>query len=319
MASTDIWRTLGIPRSSDTATIRRAYVAQLRTIDIEVDPAAFMALRRAFEQAIEKAEELASEPEPESKIIAEGDDYDENDDDEGCDDRTQDIPPLPEQREPADWYQNQRSLNDWRDFLGTMITAHGVWVTWKLFNRALAKGDIALTDQTPLMQLLMTKAVKDETLPQAAFMTMIKTLGLEDAAFKFDGWQDLTTEIKKRLDAYHWLDALKAIATGPQRGKNKYPARAARIFLSPGSRLGGDTTMLEAVAKIFSEYHEREIWLRTDLDSIWLQRLEANLLRVKKIKAQNSKILVYAVLMFFGIDFLYLFVSNLVDFLKAKP
>ncbi len=49
--------------------------------------------------------------------------------------------------------------------------------------------------------------------------------------------------------------------------------------------------MLEPVAKIFIEYHERENWLRADVDTVWLKRLEKNLLPIKKLKRGIAKYL----------------------------
>ncbi|WP_155006371.1 hypothetical protein [Sphingomonas hengshuiensis] len=49
------WRTLGIAPTNDTRAIRRAYAARLKTIDVEADPAAFIALREAFEDATQQA------------------------------------------------------------------------------------------------------------------------------------------------------------------------------------------------------------------------------------------------------------------------
>ncbi len=56
------WAELGIARTRDQAAIRRAYAARLKTIDIDRDPAAFMRLRQAYEDARAGAME-AEEPE----------------------------------------------------------------------------------------------------------------------------------------------------------------------------------------------------------------------------------------------------------------
>lgn len=46
-----MWKTLGIDPTDDTRQVRAAYARQLRSIDPERDPAAFIALRSAYEQA----------------------------------------------------------------------------------------------------------------------------------------------------------------------------------------------------------------------------------------------------------------------------
>ncbi len=47
-----IWRTLGIARTDDARAIRKAYAAKLKTIDVDADPNAFIALREARDRAL---------------------------------------------------------------------------------------------------------------------------------------------------------------------------------------------------------------------------------------------------------------------------
>jgi len=49
----DCWTVLGIAPTGDLKPIRRAYAQRLRTIDIERDPRAFIALRTAYETAMQ--------------------------------------------------------------------------------------------------------------------------------------------------------------------------------------------------------------------------------------------------------------------------
>lgn len=52
----NIWTTLGLKSTDDVSEIRRAYARELKAIDVEADPAAFIALRTAFDQALQQAE-----------------------------------------------------------------------------------------------------------------------------------------------------------------------------------------------------------------------------------------------------------------------
>jgi hypothetical protein len=53
--SRSIWATLGVPASSDIATIRKAYAEKLKLTNPEDDPDAFMELRAAYEAAMQRA------------------------------------------------------------------------------------------------------------------------------------------------------------------------------------------------------------------------------------------------------------------------
>ncbi len=51
----DAWAVLDLPRTTDTTAIRRSYARQLKAIDPEADPAAFITLREARDLALEQA------------------------------------------------------------------------------------------------------------------------------------------------------------------------------------------------------------------------------------------------------------------------
>jgi hypothetical protein len=67
------WQTLGIERTGDIVTIRRAYARKLKAIDPEVDPAAFIALREARDMALGWAQLSAPNGEAEEEQEGAGD------------------------------------------------------------------------------------------------------------------------------------------------------------------------------------------------------------------------------------------------------
>ncbi|CAN0455625.1 unnamed protein product, partial [Ectocarpus fasciculatus] len=70
------WKDLEIDKTDDKRTIKRAYTKILKTIDVEANPQAFIALREAYDYALGPAQwEDDYEDEYPNNNENEGDDY----------------------------------------------------------------------------------------------------------------------------------------------------------------------------------------------------------------------------------------------------
>lgn len=71
MREQDAWSILGISPGTDARAIRRAYAGQLKVIDVEADPQAFIRLREAFERALLESSWVDDEPSQNVSILLE--------------------------------------------------------------------------------------------------------------------------------------------------------------------------------------------------------------------------------------------------------
>lgn len=92
-----MWEALGIKPTDDARQVRAAYARQLRLIDPERDPAAFVALRTAYERALSRAGRSHAEPVRELEMSGSPD--------------ALAIAPPPEPPAPPQWVDHLRTID----------------------------------------------------------------------------------------------------------------------------------------------------------------------------------------------------------------
>ncbi|MGA9027455.1 MAG: hypothetical protein WB440_15485 [Steroidobacteraceae bacterium] len=269
----DIWETLGITRTGDKTVIRRAYVRRLRAIDVEADPAAFMALRAAYEAALEQAEE-------ETLTVDSGAQS------EGTADAHRESEPRPEPPAPTEAQQLQAelrrldfALTERLDDLESTRQRDGLIAAWQSFNRATARGEIPLDQQPWFCMYLLREAVDEREITPADFMKMVEELGPLDAPWRYDGFSVLHDNVKRRVEACHWLTSLQQTAKQPAAGKDKFSVRAAQLFLKQRRKLGNRQEDRQALEALLKNHQAHASVLKGWLDADWLQALQVRVER----------------------------------------
>jgi hypothetical protein len=204
--SEDCWDELGIAPTGDAVALRRAYVARLKTLDVDRDPAAFMRLRRAFDEALGN---LALE------VVA-------------GDDDAPPVEPYAEARfepEPVARAAPERidgvpygALELFGAAFNVMIESGETRPAAAALEEALAQGIVPFGAEGALVRALVACALADATLSPAE---------LDGIAATFDA-----SEVRERADALRWYAGLRADAV---RGDGVFGAYAR--YLSRPTRV----------------------------------------------------------------------------------
>lgn len=304
-----MWEVLGIAATADTAAVRRAYVAKLRRIDVEHEPAAFIRLREAYERALaacasgaidddEPAEDFVETREETAPV------------DEIIDiaparaltlAKAQPLPvpaPLPppvkiEIEEDPEW-----AIDD-------ALEKGGVVAAWQIFEHAMATGTIRLGQEAALMNRLIAATLDNRGPGSAAFFrSVIATLGATKPS-RDDDLADFRTCITERLAAEKWLDEIEDNAGRRAFGKRKFIVLASRILLGRKSRYHRSHALLSAIKRLLGEYRVHHFWLDPRLGAEHMAGLEKRLQRDLVIKKRQDNIVAIAVLSFLAIDLIY--------------
>lgn len=180
--TSDSWRELGTPPTSDHQAIRRAYAARLKTIDADRDPAAFRRLRAAYEAA------LRGSPWP-----ADG------------------MPPeAPSERRDASREPELAVVI--RALLHKDLVAAG----FVCLQQGDAGHALTLAASRELEQEFLAKAASVPVLPADVLFSMARHFDWDAATHPLRQTRpDLFARLDRRLDAERWYSELRARAERP--------------------------------------------------------------------------------------------------------
>ena len=307
-----MWEVLGIAPTADITAVRRAYVAKLRAIDVEREPAAFIRLREAYEGA------LAAGANGESDEDAEWDeDFAEAQDETALAEEAVDIAPHargargrsfsgPPPAPPAEIEIEKDP--EWA--IDNALEKDGVVAAWRVFEHAMATGAIGLGQEAALMNRLVAAALDYRGPGSAAFFrSIIATLGATKPS-RDDDLADLRTIITERLAAEKWLDEIENNAGQRAFGKRKFVVLASRILLGRKRRYRRRQALLSAMQRLLGEYHVHHFWLHPRLGAEHMAALEKRLQRDFVIKKRRGNIIAIAVLTFLALDFLWVLIHG---------
>lgn len=243
-----MWQVLGIEATDDPSAIRRAYAARLKVLDPDREPEAFRALRRAYESALARAEQVARR-----RFVArqaEAARYEEDHESE-VETRPTEIPA--ERVNAVDGSGVEiRPLHDSDVLLASAV--HESAAARKKFQDLLeaqdwpgaatelvsasARGLLPLMDEEALAAELMTCAVADRGLTPEALRGLAHQLRWDEPLPWSRGPHDaLRQQVRIRLDAEAWYERVVAQAAyQPPGGLNLH------------ARLWGDPKQLERTA-----------------------------------------------------------------------
>jgi hypothetical protein len=308
-----MWGVLGIAPTADTAAVRRAYVAKLRAIDVEREPAAFIRLREAYEGALAAGAYAQFDDETETT-----DDLSEIEAETALAEETIDVAPIREATlpkpqpllpPPAPPIEIEIEEDpEWA--IDEALEKSGVVAAWQTFEHAMATGAISLGEEAPLMNRLVAAALDYRGPGSAAFFrSIIATLGATKPS-RDDDLVDFRTTITERLAAEKWLDEIENNAGTRAFGKRKFVVLASRILLGRKRRYRRSRALLSAIERLLGDYRLHHFWLDPRLGAERMAALEKRLQRDLVIKKWQDNILVIGVLTFLAVDFLWVLIHG---------
>jgi hypothetical protein len=285
-----MWDILEIAPTEDALAIRRAYAACLKKLDVEKNPAAFIRLRQAYEEALAAPAPSAPEENPQG--------FHEP---EEC--RTITVPA----RVPL-------SVDDYDDdeydtlALKYALEEEDVAAAYRHYIALSASGAIGLGEQQAWAEKVVALALSYDSLPQKEFLEIAALLGPPQAA-RPDA-PELRAEIQSRIAAHAWCEGLEKTAAQWAWGKKRHTILAARVFLGKNWHFYRSRASLTALTATFKDYKSHWRWLPSRFNGYRLTPLEQRLERAIKRKALRDKLYIIAVLTFLAADALYVLISK---------
>ena len=201
-----MWEELGIPATSDEFVVRRAYAARLKSLDIDREPAAFMRLRQAYEQALEDACPEARDPEQDTWQCCDGD-CDASP--AGTDDRTAEAPepvpaPLGHNVREADRRVPYAALAQFRAEFYDLVNAGDTKAAVAALASALANGIVPLGAEAEYLRAAAVCARTDMALAPDMLIEIARMFGGGAARFN-DPLSEFAREFHEKAEAMRWL------------------------------------------------------------------------------------------------------------------
>jgi hypothetical protein len=253
------WDELGIAPTADDRAIRRAYAARLKTADTEGDPAAFMRLRQAYEDALADADD-DFEPVRLPPAAAAANPVGEG------------VAAVTEER-------GELPGDDIAAFDAAFSSALGAVDTRAALaavKTALAQGVVPLGGESRVLRALVSCGLDESDVSLETLEEMERLAGRGQAPPGSGALAKLWPDLRAKVEALRWLRQIEAAARrGDGRLFPRSDARVARAIL------GGSLRRLRrrdhaALRKQIAEARRHLFWLEVKLD---IDRMDNRLTR----------------------------------------
>ena len=281
-----MWDELGIESTDDPKAIRRAYAARLKTLDPDRDLQAFTRLRAALEQALAGAGHTSSVTTNARRATEDEDDRSEAPE-RAMEAVTKDLPidvARPDDDRPAgavdpvpDWTAASAADHALLDELDRALIGCDAPAAVKLYCRAAATGAVPLRGEPRLLERVLSLALDDKTIDDAAFREFVRAFGCDQSNFR-SAQSEIHKDVLARLAAADWYETRLAIADR-RKGETRRQARLARLVLGRIGRFWMPRVDRAILKSCLVEYRSHERWLSDRVKPAWIRRLEARLRR----------------------------------------
>src|SRR5262249_24592352 len=157
---------------------------------------------------------------------------------------------------------------------------------------AAATGVVPLRGDTRLLDRVLSLAVDDKTMGDAAFGDFVRAFGCDQPSLSVEQ-SEIRQRVQARLAAAKWYEAILANAER-RNGATRKQAKLGRLMLGRIGRYWMRRVDRAVLKRSITEYHTHERWLSDRIDPFWICRLEARLRR------REIAVNVFLLLMFGG-------------------